>query len=130
MDKTIKELKERFRNAKTDAELREIDRKMDLLSENNPNEFSEKMLESIQETNKEIEEVVLREKLKDVLPIISVSYLAKEYFHKTPQWFYQRLNRNAINGKPAKFTEDEIKTLTSALIDISNKIKQSVAFVV
>lgn len=130
MDKKIKELKERFRNAKTDAELSAIDNDMNLLSEANPAEFSEKMLDSIKDTNTELEENLLREKLEDVLPVISVSYLAKVYFHKTPQWFYQRLNGNMVNGKKASFTRNELDTLIDALTDISNKIKQSVAFVI
>lgn len=129
MNKEINELKEQFRTVKTKKELDEIDRKMSKLAEN-PDDFSKEMLKSIQETNQEIEEELLRDKLESILPSISVSYLAKTYFHKTPQWFYQKLNGNIVNNKPAKFTKDELKILTDALIDISDKIKQSVALVV
>ncbi|WP_080902969.1 DUF5053 domain-containing protein [Parabacteroides sp. Marseille-P3160] len=130
MDKKIQELKERFRVAKTDKELEEIDKEIDSLSSNNKVEFAGKMLDSIQETNKELEEAILREKLKDILPAISVSHLAKEYFQKSPQWFYQRLNGNIVNNKKASFTREELGILAHALTDISDKIKQSVALVV
>ena len=128
MDKKIHELKERFRVAKTKKEIEEIDRQMQLLSEDAG--FADSMLKAIKETNKEVEEVLLKEKLQDVLPAISVSYLAKNYFQKTPQWFYQRMNGNTVNGKIASFTNEELNTLANALSDISNKIKQSVALVV
>jgi len=128
MKNDIKNLKERFRNAKTQKEIEDIDKEMNILS--NEKGFAESMLESIRETNKEVEEILLKEKLKEVLPVISVSHLTRTYFHKTPQWFYQRLNENIVNGKPANFTKDELGTLAGALTDISNKIKQSVTLVV
>ena len=129
MKNDIEKLKERFRTAKTKKELDDIDNEMALLSEN-PKEFSQGMLESIKDTNREVSDILLREKLEDVLPAISVSYLAKTYFQKTPQWFYQRLNRNIVNGKEAGFTNSELNTLANALNDISNKIQKSVALVV
>ena len=129
MKNDIEKLKERFRTAKTKKELDDIDNEMSLLSENTK-DFSQSMLESIKDTNCEISDVLLREKLEDVLPAISVSYLAKTYFKKTPQWFYQRLNRNIVNGKEASFTNVELNTLANALNDISNKIQKSVALVV
>ncbi|GHS96226.1 hypothetical protein FACS189421_00920 [Bacteroidia bacterium] len=128
MEQEIKALKEKFRTAKG-KKLEEIDQKMERLVESNPSEFEKKMLSAIRETNNDIEEIVLRNKLEPILPVISVSYLAKQYFDKTPQWFYQRMNGNTVNGKQAKFTGNELATLEYALIDISNKIKQSIAFV-
>ena len=61
MDKKIKELKERFRNAKTETDLTSIDYEMNLLMESDLSEFSEQMLKSIQETNKILKESLLRE---------------------------------------------------------------------
>jgi hypothetical protein len=40
------------------------------------------------------------------------------------------LNGNIVNGTEARFTEDELRTLSTALINLSDKIKQSVSFVV
>jgi hypothetical protein len=71
----------------------------------------------------EIKQVLdIREKLSPVLPVISISYLAKNYFHKTPQWFYQRLNGNKVNGKPVKFSATEIQTLNLAIQDIRQQL--------
>ena len=129
MKNDIEKLKERFRSAKTQKEFDEIEKEMSALAEK-PKEFSQGMLESIKDTNREVSDILLRKKLEDVLPAISVSYLSKTYFQKTPQWFYQRLNRNIVNGKEAEFTNSELKTLANALNDISSKIQKSVALVV
>ena len=130
MEKDIQQLKEAFRGATSKKELEEIDKQMSQLAESNISQFAESMLDSIRETNREIEDILLREKLNDVLPFISVSNLVKTYFKKTPQWFYQRLNGNTVNGKPAKFSKEEMSTLANALTDISEKLKQSVTLVV
>jgi hypothetical protein len=123
----IRELKERSRNA-TSKELAIIDQEMQQLSIENPSEFSEAMLFCVEETNEKVEEFVLKQRLEEILPIISVSYLAKNYFKKTPQWFYQRLNGNSVNGKKASFTTQEIKTLSFALREIGQKLN-AVVFV-
>jgi hypothetical protein len=60
MDKEIKRLREQFRNAKTERELEEIDKQMSNLSEDKEL-FAENMLNSIQETNREIENLLLKE---------------------------------------------------------------------
>jgi hypothetical protein len=70
----------------------------------------------------EIRKELMREKLADVLPAISVSYLAKHYFGKSASWFYQRMNGNKVNGKPAVFTPDELHTLGDALKDMGGRL--------
>ena len=59
---------------------------------------------------------------KKEIDIISLSYLAKRYFNKSRSWLYQRMNGNIVNGKPARFTSDELATLNRALKDISEKL--------
>lgn len=68
------------------------------------------------------EQVSLKMKLQEVSEIISLSYIAKNYFKKTRQWLYQRINGNVVDGKKREFTEEQIKTLNFALKDISKKI--------
>ncbi|GHT04875.1 hypothetical protein AGMMS49525_11670 [Bacteroidia bacterium] len=130
MKTKIQELKTRFAHAQSDGEREAIDREMDALLHSDKSGFENAMLSAIKETNQRVEEQLLRQKLEGVLPAISVSYLAKNYFNKSPQWFYQRLNGNSVNGKPAKFTPNELMKLRDSLTDISTKINQSVASVV
>ena len=121
----IEALKKKYVRAKTDKKRDAIREELRKLCEEDTVAVAEAALENIKETNAEL----LRGKLNDILPIVSVSYLAKTYFQKSPQWFYQRLNGNAVNGKPAQFTNDELKVLHSALMDISGKISASASVV-
>jgi hypothetical protein len=130
MKQKIEELKKRYRVAKTNAELDAIRKEIAELAATDQQDFETATLSSIKETNARLQDDRLRKRIEDILPAISVSYLAKKYFGKTPQWFYQRLNGNLVNGTEAKFTEDELKTLSGAFLDLSDKIKQSVSFIV
>lgn len=51
-----------------------------------------------------------------------MSYIAKNYFNKTKSWLSQRINGNDVNGKPARFTPEEIDTLNKAFSDLSQKL--------
>lgn len=82
------------------------------------NELSEINLD-ISAINKE---VTLKEQLKDISEVVSLSYIAKRYFGKSRSWLYQRINGNKIRGKIYTLSPEEIDTLNTALKDISNKI--------
>jgi predicted outer membrane protein len=129
MDTKIEELKVRFRTA-SKQEIEIIDNEIDFLHNEDNEAFSKEMIKAIKQTNNEADELILKEKLKEILPVISVSYLAKNYFKKTPQWFYQRLNGNNVNGKEAHFTNNELKILSNALKEIGQKLSASAAFIV
>jgi len=51
-----------------------------------------------------------------------LSFIAKHYFGKTKEWLYQRINGNVVNGKPCRFTAEELDRFNHALKDISQKI--------
>ena len=86
-------------------------------------DFVDKMLkESMEESERNMEEIRLRYHLILNKELIPVSYIAKNYFKKSKEWMYQRINGNLVNGKPVKFSESEIKTFNFALQDIGKKI--------
>lgn len=64
----------------------------------------------------------IRRKLGKVLDIVSMSYVASRYFGKSRSWINQRINGSIVNGKPARFTSDEIKILIHALQEISRDV--------
>lgn len=64
----------------------------------------------------------VRERLDQVLPFISVSEFARVYFGKSASWMHQRINGNAVHGKVAEFTPEELKTLTRALEDVASRL--------
>ena len=59
----------------------------------------------------------------EVLEHINCAYIARRFFNRTRSWFIQRLNNNAVNGKPVSFTEEELLTLRSALLTLSKEIR-------
>lgn len=122
MKNRIEILKERYSQATTKAEFAEIDREMEILASEDNDGFSRAMVELASETAERGDELVLREQLKEVIPIVSLAYVAKTYFNKTRQWLYQRINGSLVNGKPARFTPEEIETLNNALKDIGNRL--------
>ena len=96
---------------------------MDALFAEDGEAASRAMLDDLKDTVQEAEEESLRSKISGILPAISVSYIAKTYFHRSPAWFNQRLNGNIVNGKKARFSEDELRTLSNALQEISEQLK-------
>lgn len=76
----------------------------------------------IKQIGDEIEDIRLSVQLKKVADIVSISYIAKEYFGKSRSWLHQRLNGDIVNGKPVKFTPEERSKLKEALKDISRII--------
>lgn len=122
MKAQLKELEGRFVNATTDSEREAIREDMRKLCDADAAGVATAALDSIKATNAEAAEIILREQLKDILPVVSLAYISKTYFNKTRQWLYQRINGSLVNGKPARFTPEEIDTLNLALKDIGNRL--------
>lgn len=85
-------------------------------------DFVSERLQSIDRKIDIVEESAIKLQLQEVAEIVSLSYLAKKYFNKSRSWLYQKLNGNLVNGKPARFTKEELQTFNNALQDISQKI--------
>ena len=64
----------------------------------------------------------IRCQLGEIAKFLSLSYIAKNYFNKSRQWLNQRINGAAVNGNPAKFTDEQLLIFNNALRDISHKI--------
>ena len=71
------------------------------------------------------EEAILRDRLGELPEAISFSYIAKKYFGKSRNWLYQRINGNIVNGKKARFTDNELQTFLNVLKDVSEMIHQT-----
>lgn len=123
---TVKEKFEQLKwleiNAKTDAEREKVLIELAQLADNDPNGFKNAVMESARQTLENAKALKVKEQLEKISDIISMSYIAKNYFNKSKSWFSQRLNEFDVNGKPVKFTPDEIDTLNFAINDISNKL--------
>lgn len=131
MDKVKRyfELKEQWKST-PEADRSTIDVEMTALMNDMADQEIAQLTTAVQEDfnriHKELDEIKellsIREKLEPVLPYLSVSNLAKDYFGKSSSWFYQRLNGNCVHGKVCKFTEEELSRLDIALKDIGRRI--------
>lgn len=70
-------------------------------------------------------DIDVRQRLKDVIDIVPLSYIAKNYFNRDKSWIYQRVNGSLVNGKPCAFTDDELKIFTDALREVGSKISDA-----
>lgn len=122
MTEELRALRERYVKAKTQKDKEAINIEIHKLMNSDPEAFAEAMIQLIRETTKKVEALNIREQLQEVLPAVSLAYIAKTYFGKSRQWLYQRVNNSPVNGKPAYFTPDELKTLENALHDIGKKL--------
>ncbi len=129
-------LKEEWIKTKED-EREDVEKRIDAffcsLSEAQKKEVQEAVREDFAFMRSEVNEIKqlidVREKLSSVLPIVSVSYIAKHFFNKSSSWFYQRLNGNLVHGKPAKFTQEELSTLSNALLDMGKQLQNTACLI-
>ncbi len=133
MDKVKRffELKELWKKA-SEVERSDIDHELsDLMDSMNETE-RESLFECVSDDFKRMRQEVtdirrtfsIRQQLEPILPYISVSSLAKDYFGKSTSWFYQRLNGNIVHGKAAAFTDKELNILKDALKDVASKLNK------
>lgn len=67
----------------------------------------------------------LRLVLDGIYESVSWSYIAKHYFGKSRSWLSQRVNGLKIHNKEVQFSTEEKNTLMRALIDLSEKFKNT-----
>ena len=79
----------------------------------------------VEDAKKMKRQIEVRKILSEVLPFISVSEFAKQYFDKSASWLHQRINGNEVHGKVATFTEKELKILSDALKDVADKLNNA-----
>lgn len=117
---------EDFCNCSTEEERKENDMRFSELMSSVPQEerkLAGQYLREVMAERKKIKSPKTDKELKSVLEgisdVVSLSYIAKEYFGKDRTWLYKK-----INGTIA-FTEDEIKILSMALKNIANNISDT-----
>jgi hypothetical protein len=121
MNEKFIELRNEYIQASDNRKL-EISKELQRMSDENPDAYAAAFENSLKDAIQKADELLLKEKLKSITPAISVSYIAKRYFGKTRHWLYQRINGSIVNGKPAKFTDDELKQLNDAFHDLGKKL--------
>lgn len=64
----------------------------------------------------------IKEQVKEISEIVSLKYIAKNYFGKSASWLSQRINGSPVRGKIYSLKESELDTLNSAIQDIGKKL--------
>lgn len=127
--KAMEELKERIRTSfgefctlKTEAERKEHDKKFAALMKSvsvDQRKLAGQYLREVMAERRSSKSPKinrdLKKELEDVQDIISLSYIAKEYFGRDRTWLYKKINGTI------PFTQDEMKILSMALKSIGNK---------
>ena len=123
MDKEfLDKLKSRYINAANEQEREKVRQIIHDACNKDPMAVAQGSVNQLQETIERIDSILIRQQMEDILPFISVAYMAKTYFKKSRQWLYQRINGLSVNGKPAQFTPSELETLNFALKDMGSKL--------
>ena len=118
----FEKLKELDINATLDSQRTQISAELEQLADSDPKGFEAAVMASARQTLEDAKALRVKEQLLIISDIISMSYIAKNYFNKSKSWLSQRINEFDVNGKPAKFTQEEISTLNFAFDDISKKV--------
>ena len=118
----LDQLKSRYISATTEKEKEEVRKAIRQACDESPKEVAAIAVEQLNETIERIDAVLIRQQMEDILPFISLAYMAKTYFGKSRQWLYQRVNGLMVNGKPAQFTQAELDILNHALRDMGQKL--------
>lgn len=79
----------------------------------------------LEEAKEVLNKVDIAIEMAEISKYISLSSISKDYFGKSKAWLYQRINGYTVNGKPARFTEEERKRFSEALRDISRKLDET-----
>ena len=113
----------RNRIAKTQEGKAEISLKMEELKDKDPKAFTEALESLIRTTADKVEELTIAEKMGEMTKMLSMAYVARNYFGKSRSWLAHKINGDVINGKPVSFTEEEKQTFKYALADMSARLK-------
>lgn len=75
------------------------------------------------ETKQNVPITDMKERLSDILMVLSWREIAKNYFGKSSSWLYHKMDGISGNGTPGGFTEKEVEMMKNALIDLSVRIR-------
>lgn len=96
--------------AKTEGKIQEMNEALEFLANS-----ADKRLDEIEES---VTNYTIYEQLGALAEVINLAYIARHYFGKSRQWLYQRIKGYNVNGKPAKFSEEERRKFIGALNEI------------
>ncbi|MDR0989340.1 MAG: DUF5053 domain-containing protein [Prevotellaceae bacterium] len=76
----------------------------------------------LKEVHAELDEMLLRKQLADIYPLLPIAFIAKNYFHKSSSWLFQRINGSKVRGRSYTLKPEEKIIFNHALQDIARRI--------
>ena len=67
----------------------------------------------------------MKERLSDILMVVSWREFSRTYFSKSSSWFYHKMDGINGTGGVGGFTAEESKQLKEALLDLSERIRKA-----
>jgi DNA-binding protein len=118
----LKKLKDQYTSTRSVKKRAAIDAQITALVNKDRKEFSLAMIELMKETRTRVEATLEQARVRELSRAVSMAYIARTYFQKSRGWLYQRINGSIVNGKPARFNDEERKTLEHAFHDIGGML--------
>jgi hypothetical protein len=73
---------------------------------------------------KKQEQGTVKQKLQDVLMVVSWREIARHYFGKSSSWLYHKMDGIDGNGKKSDFTLQEKEQMRGALCDLADRLRR------
>lgn len=70
-------------------------------------------------------EDTVRQRIADILLVISWREMARHYFGKSSSWLYHKMDGINGNGGKGDFTPDEREKMKESLLDLSERIRRA-----
>lgn len=71
------------------------------------------------------EELTMKQKLQDILMMVSWREIARNYFGKSSSWLYHKLDGIDGNGGKGQFSETEKEQMRGALCDLADRLRRA-----
>lgn len=108
LDKHLYEMKARYTSSEDKEAIRKhLDKELTQI---------ENRVESLNQS------ITIREQMKEVVDLVPIAYIAKNYFGKSRAWLYQRINGYKVRGRVYTLNDKEVEVFNKALKEIGNKI--------
>lgn len=70
-------------------------------------------------------EDTVKQRIADILMVISWREIARHYFGKSSSWLYHKMDGINGNGGKGDFTPDEREQMKESLLDLSERIRRA-----
>lgn len=70
-------------------------------------------------------EDTVKQRIADILMVISWREMARHYFGKSSSWLYHKMDGINGNGGKGDFTPDEREKMKESLLDLSERIRRA-----